>query len=68
MKPEHVGYRRLMRSMRLMTDARMILDMLSHRLREDGPEMTREEIKRRVDMAAEKINQLAPRSPLRDEA
>jgi hypothetical protein len=54
--------------MRLMTDARMILDMLSHRLREDGPEMTREEIKRRVDMAAEKINQLAPRSPLRDEA
>ena len=56
----------MIRSMRLMEEARMILDMLSSRLRDGGPQMTREEIKQRVDMAAEKISQLAPRSPLRE--
>lgn len=66
MRTEQQGYRRVIRSMRLMEEARMILDMLSHRLREGGPKMTREEIKKRVDAAAEKINQLAPRSILRD--
>lgn len=65
MKQEHHGYRRVMRSMRLMEESRMILDMLGHRLRDGGPEMSREEIRERVILAAEKINQLAPRSPLR---
>ena len=56
-------------SMRLLKEARMILDMLSHRLRCDGgPSMTREEIKSRVDVAVEKINQVAPRSILRQAA
>lgn len=62
MRPEQIGYRRVIRSMRLMDDARAILDQLSHRLRDGGPHMTRDEIKQRVDAAAEKINQLAPRS------
>lgn len=66
MKAEQRGYRRVLRSIRLMQEARMILDMLSNRLRDGGPEMTRAQIKERVDMAAEKINQLAPRSPLRN--
>lgn len=55
-------------SMRLLKEARMILDMLSHLLRDGGPSMTREEIKSRVDVAVEKINQVAPRSILRQAA
>lgn len=65
MDAEQRGYRRVLRSLRLMEEARMILDMLDNRLRDGGPEMSREEIRERVKLAAEKINQLAPRSPLR---
>lgn len=50
--------------MRLLEEARMILDMLSHLLRDGGPSMTRKEIKSRVDVAVEKINQVAPRTIL----
>ncbi len=65
MGAEQRGYRRVLRSLRLMEEARMILDMLDNRLRDGGPEMSREEIRERVKLASEKINQLAPRSPLR---
>lgn len=58
---------RMLNSKRTLEEARMILDMLENRLREGGPEMSRAEIRERVRLAAGKINQLAPRSILRDE-
>lgn len=63
----HTPYRRLLRTTRLLTDARMSLDMLAHRLRDGGPEMSREQMLERVQFAAGKINEVVPRSPLRDE-
>lgn len=51
--------------LRDLIDARMALDMLAHRLRNGGPETSREEIRKRVMFAAEKINEIVPRSPLR---
>lgn len=66
MDPKQIPLRRVLRTTRLMTDARAILDMLGHRLREDGPKMTRAEIRERVLLAAEKLNQIVPRSPLRE--
>lgn len=48
-----------------LIDARMALDMLAHRLRDGGPETSRAEIRERVVFAAEKINEIVPRSPLR---
>ena len=53
---------------RVATDVRMILDMLAHRLRDDGPPMDRQYVRRRVKEAAEKLNSIVPCSPLRDEA
>lgn len=59
---------------RVVTDAiklqdlisvRMALDMLAHRLRDGGPELNRADIRERVTFAAEKINDIVPRSPLR---
>ena len=58
--------RRVLRTTRDLTDARMALDLLAHRLRDGGPETSREEIRKRVLYAAEKINGIVPRSPLRD--
>ena len=57
--------RRLLKSERDLTDARAALDQLAHRLRDGGPETSREEIRKRVQYAAEKINSIVPRSPLR---
>lgn len=51
--------------LRDLIDARMALDVLAHRLREGGPETSRDEIRKRVAFAAEKINGIVPRSPLR---
>jgi type VI protein secretion system component VasF len=48
-----------------LIDARMGLDMLAHRLRDGGPETPRDEVRKRVIWAAEKINEIVPRSPLR---
>lgn len=48
-----------------LINARMGLDMLAHRLREGGPETNREDIRARVSQAAEWINEIVPRSPLR---
>lgn len=48
-----------------LINARMGLDMLAHRLRDGGPETSREDIRKRVSQAAEWINEIAPRSPLR---
>lgn len=61
------SFRRVIRTTRLLQEARMIMDMLGHRLREGGPEMTRDEIRTRVLLAAEKLNGVVPRSILRDE-
>jgi hypothetical protein len=66
-KAEHQGYRRLLRTKRKLEDARAMLDMLAHRLRDDGPEMSRKEIRDRVTKAAGWLNEIQPRSPLRDE-
>lgn len=57
--------RRLLKSERDLVDARAALDQLAWRLRDDGPETSREEIRKRIMYAAEKINSLVPRSPLR---
>lgn len=51
--------------LRDLVDARTALDMLAHRLRDGGPETSREDIRKRVQFAAEKINSIVPRSPLR---
>jgi len=48
-----------------LIDARMALDMLAHRLRDGGPETSRQDIRERVQFAAEKINGIVPRSFLR---
>jgi len=48
-----------------LIDARTALDMLAHRLRDGGPETPREEVRKRVMFAAEKVNSIVPRSPLR---
>jgi hypothetical protein len=48
-------------------EARMILDMLAHRLRDGGPAMTREQIRERVEQASVRLNDLAPRTILRDD-
>lgn len=61
-----MAIRRLLRNTRALTDARMALDMLAHRLREGGPEMSRADIRERVVYAAEKVNGVVPRSPLRE--
>lgn len=50
---------------RNLINARMGLDMLAHRLREGGPETSREDIRARVSQCAEWINEIVPRSPLR---
>lgn len=52
-------------NLRGLIDARMALDMLTHRLRDGGPETPREEILKRVKFAADKLNEIVPRSPLR---
>lgn len=57
--------RRVLRTTRDLENARGALDMLAHRLREGGPSMTRAEIRERVMYAAEKINEVVPRSMLR---
>lgn len=51
--------------LRDLIDARTALDMLAHRLRDGGPETPREEVRKRVMFAAEKVNSIVPRSPLR---
>lgn len=48
-----------------LIDARMALDMLVHRLRDGGPETSREDLRKRMMFAADKINEIVPRSPLR---
>lgn len=48
-----------------LVNARTCLDMLTHRLRDGGPETSREEIRKRVSQAGEWINEIVPRSPLR---
>lgn len=60
--------RRLLRTKRNAEEARMIIDMLVHRLRDDGPQMQRGEIRDRLLLAAGKLNEVAPRSVLRNEA
>ena len=56
---------RMLKSKRALEDARAALDMLSHRLRDGGPEMTRAQIRERVEYAANKVNEVVPRSMLR---
>lgn len=46
-------------------NARAALDRLAHRLRDGGPEMSREEIRTQVEYAAKIVNEYAPRSILR---
>lgn len=58
-------YRRVLRSTRRLTDARMALGMLHHRLRDGGPSMTREQIRERVKFAFDILNEIVPASPLR---
>lgn len=60
-----MSLRKLLKSRRDLEDARAALDLLAHRLRDDGPETPREEIRKRVMYAAEKINSIVPRSILR---
>lgn len=48
-----------------LINARVALDMLAHRMRDGGPETSREEIRKRVTLAAGWINNIVPRSPLR---
>lgn len=48
-----------------LIDARMALDMMVHRLRDGGPEMSRQDIRERATFAVEKINGIVPRSFLR---
>ena len=48
-----------------LINARLDLDVLTHRLRDGGPETSREDIRKRVSQAAEWINEIVPRSPLR---
>ena len=60
------GLRRLLRTKRNVEEARMIIDMLVHRLRDGGPTTPREEIRRRLEIASEKLNEVAPRSILRE--
>lgn len=52
-------------AMRALENARAALDMLAQRLRENGPDMTRGQIRERVLYAAEQINKVVPRSMLR---
>ena len=59
--------RRVLKTKRALEDARAALDMLGHRLREDGPSMTREQIRERVLYAANKVNDVVPRSIIRDD-
>lgn len=48
-----------------LINARMCLDRLAHRLRDGGPETPRDKIREQVTFAAEQINAIVPRSPLR---
>lgn len=48
-----------------LIDARAALDRLAHRAREGGPETPRDEVRKWAMFAAEKINAIVPRSPLR---
>ena len=59
--------RRVLKTKRALEDARAALDMLGHRLREDGPSMTREQIRERVLYAANKVNDVVPSSIIRDD-
>ena len=52
-------------NLQALIDARVALDRLAHRAREGGPETPREEVRRWAMFAAEKINTIVPRSPLR---
>lgn len=61
------NFRRLIRNLRKLDDAQIALNMLSHRLRDGGPEMSRSEIKERVDVAIAKLNEFRPQSPLRQD-
>jgi hypothetical protein len=56
----------VLRTTRKLTDARMALGMLHHRLREGGPTMTRAEMRERVKFAFDILNEIVPASPLRD--
>lgn len=48
-----------------LINARMTLDRMAHRLRDGGPDDTREALRKQAVMAAEWINEIVPRSPLR---
>lgn len=48
-----------------LIDARAALDRLAHRARDGGPETPREEVRKWAMFAADKINQIVPRSSLR---
>lgn len=48
-----------------LIDARAALDRLAHRARDGGPEMPRDEVRKWAMFAADKINEIVPRSPLR---
>lgn len=59
--------RKMLRVKRDIENARSVLDLLAHRLRDGGPEMTREQIRDRVKQAAGFLNEVAPRSILRSD-
>lgn len=61
------GLRRVLATTRKLTDARMCLDRLAHRLRADGPAMTRDEIRQQILLATGWLNEIVPRSPFREE-
>lgn len=48
-----------------LINARMVLDRLAHRLRDGGPNDSREVIRQQATLAADLINKIVPRSPLR---
>lgn len=48
-----------------LINARMVLDRMVHRLRDGGPNDSRDTIRQQVALAADMINKIVPRSPLR---
>ena len=48
-----------------LINARMVLDRMAHRLRDGGPNDSRGTIRQQVTLAADMINKIVPRSPLR---
>ena len=52
-------FRQLVRNMRKLNDAQMALGMLANRLRDGGPEMSREEIRERLKVAIDKLNEFS---------